>query len=48
MPGRTDATTLDLFEKPFLKAQGETPKLHAELADVLRRLAESTRAPVSG
>jgi len=38
---RTDATKVDLFEKPFLAAHGQTPKLHQLLADVLRQLPET-------
>jgi len=38
---RTDALQLELYEKAFVKNQGETPLLHAKLQQVLTQLARS-------
>jgi hypothetical protein len=44
--GRTDAMTLALDEKDFVRAAGETPKLHAKLQEILAALLRPSRNSV--
>lgn len=41
---RTDATLLKLSEREFQKTQGEVPTLHAQLAEVLKKLSAPAKS----